>query len=278
MGSKIIFYIFYGLISGLAEFLPVSQSAQGYLLEELTSLDTRHPLMLLLMHVAALAVVLIQCRHRIGHMRRELYLDSQPPGRRKRQPDRMTVLDGKITIFTAIPAVILLAFSDVVYGKSSNLLLMAIMLIAHGILLYVPQFQPGANRDSRHVSRLEALGIGLCAGASVVPGVSRMGAFLSVGLLRGCDRKYILDIAFLASVPALAMLIILDLISLLVLGFSAITGTMVLCSFLAGAAAFGGAWLAMVIMRFLCAGANYGGFAYYSWGLGLFSFILYLMV
>lgn len=278
MGRRIVFYIFYGLISGLAEFLPVSQSAQGYLLEELTSLDTRHPLMLLLIHAAALAVVLIQCRHRIGHMRRELHLDSQPPGRRKRQPDRMTVLDGKITIFASIPAVILLAFSDVAYRKSSNLLFVSIVLILHGILLYVPQFCPGANRDSRHMSRLEALGLGLCAGAGVVPGVSRMGAFLSVGLLRCCDRKYILDIAFLAAVPALVMLIILDAISLVVLGFATISGTMVLCSFLAGAAAFGGAWLAMVIMRFLNAGANYGGFAYYSWGLGLFSFILYLMV
>lgn len=278
MGGKIVFYIFYGLISGLASFLPVSESAQGYLLEELTALDTRHPLMLLMIHLAALVVVLIQCRHRIGHMRRELHLDSQPPGRRKRQPDRMTVLDGKLVIFTAIPTVILLAFSNFAYNKCSHLLLVAISLILGGILIYVPQFQPGANRDSRHMSRFESLGLGLCAGASIVPGISRMGAFLSVGLLRGCDRKYILDIAFLASVPALAILIVLNTISLLVLGFSTITGTMVLCSFLAGAAAFGGAWLAMVIMRFLCAGANYGGFAYYSWGLGLFSFILYLMV
>ena len=102
MGAKIVFYIFYGLISGLAEFLPVSPSAQGYLLTELTSLDTRHPLLLLMIHGASLAVVLIQCRHRLGHMQRELHLDWQPPGRRKRQPDRMTVLDGKFAIFASV--------------------------------------------------------------------------------------------------------------------------------------------------------------------------------
>lgn len=278
MGGKIVFYIFYGLVSGLAEFLPVSQAAQGYLLSELTALDTRHPLMLLLIHVACLAVLLIQYRYRIAHMRRELHLDSQPSGRRKRDPDTQTVLDGSVALNAMIPAVVLLAFSDFAYRKLTNPLVLSISLILYGILLYVPQFQPGANRDSRHLNRLEVLGMGACAGLSVIPGVSRMGAFLSIGALRGCDTRYTLDIAFLVSVPVLALMILLDAISLIALGFGTISGGMVLCSFLAAAAAFCGAWLAMAVMRFLCAGPNYGGFAYYSWGLGLFSFILYLMV
>lgn len=84
---------------------------------------------------------------------------------------------------------------------------------------------------------------------------------------RGCVGSVAVDICF-----------ILDLVSLLVLGISGLSGALILYSFLSGMAAFGGTWLAMVIMRYLCAGANYSGFAYYSWGLGLFAFILYLMV
>ena len=278
MAGRIIFYIFYGFVSGLAEFLPVSASAQSYLLSELAALDTRHPLTLLLIHAAALAVVLVQCRHRIGHMQRELYLHYQPQGRRKRQPDRMTVLDGKLAITVSLVAAAMLAFSNVVYEKGSSLLLLAVTLSISGILVYLPQFRPSANRDSRHMSRLEAVGLGICAGAGVVPGISRMGTFLSVAQLRGCEKRYILDIALLMSVPVLAMLVLLDLISLLVLGFAAVTGQMVLFSFLAGAAAFGGAWLSVAIVRYLCAGSGYGVLAYYSWGLAVFSFILYLIV
>lgn len=278
MTGKIIFYIFYGLVSGLAEFLPVSAAAQGFVLQELTALDTRHPLMLLLIHVAALAAVLIQCRHRIGHMRRELHLEWQAPSKRKRQPDRMTVLDGKIAIYCAIPLVICLAFSNVVYTKIDSMPLLSLLLAISGIAVYLPQFQPGANRDSRHMTPLEAVGLGLLSGCSMFPGISRIGLFLSAGLLRGCDKKYILDIGFLVSVPALAMLVVLDGVTLIAMGFSGISGTMVLFSVLAAAAAFVGAWFACVIMRYLGSNASYSAMAYYNWGLALFLMIIYLMV
>jgi hypothetical protein len=53
---------------------------------------------------------------------------------------------------------------------------------------------------------------------------------------------------------------------------------MVIYCLVAAAAAFGGAWLAMVIMRFLSVKSNFYGFAYYNWGLALFSFLVYLMI
>lgn len=278
LALKIIFYIFYGLICGLTEFMPVSTAAHSFLLEELTNYQTRHPLTLLLIHFACLLVVLIQCRHRISHMRRELHLQWQKPKIRKRQPDRMTVLDGKIAIMAALPTVLMLAFSDYTYQAFTNTLSLSILLIVSGILIYLPQFQPGANRISPHITPLEALSMGLFGGFGVMPGLSRMGCFISLGMLRGWDRKYVLDIAFLVSVPALAILIILDLVSLIVIGLGTISMGMFLYSTLAGITAFAGAWLAIVIMRYLCSGANYSGFAYYNWGLGLFAFILYLMV
>lgn len=278
MALKIIFYIFYGLICGVTEFMPVSASAHAYLLEELTNCQTRQPLMLLLIHFASLLVILIQCRHRISHMRRELHLQWQQPKLRKRQPDRVTVLDGKVAIISSIPMILMLAFSNYTYQEFITPLSLSILLVTAGVMIYLPQFQPGANRTSHHISPIEAVTMGVVGGFGAMPGLSRMGCFLSLGLLRGWERKYVLDIAFLASVPALAMLIILDLISLFVIGFSSISAITILYAFIAGVAAFGGAWLSMVVMRYLCSGANYGGFAYYNWGLGLFAFILYLMV
>ena len=278
MGWQIAFYIFYGLISGLAEILPASSAAQAYLLTELTAIETRHPLTLLLMHTASVTVLLIQCRHRIGHMRREMQLETQDPRRRKRQPDRMTVLDTKIVLICAVPAAVMLAFSDYVYRGWTNTITLAISLVIGGILIYMPQFRPGANRDSRHLSPMEAMKMGFWAGLGVFPGFSRMGLFVSDGLKRGCDKRYLLDIAFLLTIPALLMLVILDAVSLLTLGVQNVDSSIVLFSLLASAAAFGGAWLGTVIMRFVSVNAGYSAFAYYSWGLGLFSFILYLMV
>jgi len=53
---------------------------------------------------------------------------------------------------------------------------------------------------------------------------------------------------------------------------------MLLYCLLAAGSAFGGAWLAMVIMRFLSVKSSFYGFAYYNWGLALFSFLVYLMI
>lgn len=278
MGWQIVFYLFYGLISGLAEILPVSASAQGYILAELTALDTRNPLMMLMMHAACCIVLLINFRQRIGHMRRELQLELQDPKRRKRQPDRITVLDTKIALLAAIPMMIMLALSNVCYNRFASLISLSITLVISGIAIYVPQFKPGANRDSRHLSPAEGVRLGLLAGLSVFPGISRMGLFLSSGLQRGCAKKYILDIALLASIPAMFMLMLLDIVALFTAGFATIDGRMVLLSCVCAVSTFGGAWLGVVVMRFLSMNANYSALAYYCWGLGLFSFILYLMV
>ena len=44
------------------------------------------------------------------------------------------------------------------------------------------------------------------------------------------------------------------------------------------AAAFGGAFLAIRLMRVICANRNFGMFAFYCWGVSLFTFILYLTI
>jgi undecaprenyl pyrophosphate phosphatase UppP len=49
--------------------------------------------------------------------------------------------------------------------------------------IYAPHFLPGANRDSRHLSQLEAWIFGIAAGLSAFTGVSRMGAMISAGAL-----------------------------------------------------------------------------------------------
>ena len=119
--------------------------------------------------------------------------------------------------------------------------------------------------------------LGISGAVGVIPGISRIGTMISVGLMKGCDRGYILDIALLASLPVLLGLMIVDCVAI-AMAPAAIGLMMLLYYLLAAAAAFGGAWLAMVIMRFLSVKSNFYGFAYYNWGLALFSFLVYLMI
>ena len=277
MDWNIVYYLLYGFLAGLGELLPVSSAAHGYLIELMTRFDTAEPALLLSVHLACFAAICIRSHRRIGHIHRELKIASLPVKKRKRQPDMTAVLDAKVLFTAMIPLLIGVCLSNLAFQKLAALPAISLLLLLSGVVLYIPQFLPGANKDSRALSRKDALILGISGAVGVIPGVSRIGTMISVGLMRGCDRSYILDMALLASLPVLLGLMIVDVVMITIAG-TAFGAMMVIYCVLAAAAAFGGAWLSMVIMRFLSVKSNFYGFAYYNWGLALFSFLVYLMI
>jgi undecaprenyl-diphosphatase len=277
MDWNIVYYILYGFLAGLGELLPVSSTAHGYLIQLMSQFDTFAPALLLSVHFACFMAVCVYNRRRIGHIRRELKIASLPANKRKRQPDMVAVLDAKVILTALIPLLIGVGLSSLAFRKLGTLPAISLLLLIGGVVLYIPQYLPGANKDSRSLSRKDALMLGISGAVGVIPGISRIGTIISVGLMKGCDRSYILDIALLASLPVLLGLMIVDCVAI-AMAPAAIGLMMLLYCLLAAAAAFGGAWLAMVIMRFLSVKSNFYGFAYYNWGLALFSFLVYLMI
>ena len=271
-------YIFYGFFTGLSELLPVSAGAHDYFLQMMTRFEPQQPLLRFCIYAGILCALVLMCRHRAIHIYREMKIASQPTRRRKRQPDLVAVLDGRVVIAMLVPAAIGIFVSRWVQDRFGSLLLTVAMLLLSGAAIYAPHFLPSANRDSRHLSRLEAVWFGICAGLAALPGVSRMGGVLSTGCIRGCSRGYMLDIVLLLLIPLLALMAAMQLLALLSAGVAAVGFVYLLQCVLAGGAAFGGACLAIAAMRFVSVNMGYTMFAYYNWGLGIFGFILYLMI
>ena len=271
-------YLFYGFISGLGELMPVSSGAHDYFLGLMTKFDPQQPLLRLLVHAATLAALFVFCRHRIAHIYRELGIAAQPARRRKRQPDLVAVLDGRVLLTMLLPAAVGVLATSLVRKYFDSLPMVIVLLLLSGILIYVPHFLPGANRDSRHLSRLEALFFGICAAFSAFPGISRLGAVISAGALCGCSRSYMLDLVFVLLIPVLVLTLALDLLALLFGGMVGVTLLYFFHCILAAVAAFGGASLAIATMRYLSVNMGYTAFSYYNWGLCAFGFILYLMI
>jgi undecaprenyl-diphosphatase len=277
MDWNILYYLLYGFVAGLGELLPVSSAAHGCLLQLMTGFDAMEPALLLCIHFACFLAVFLRYRRRVGHIVRELRIHSLPARKRKRQPDMSAVLDTKVLLTALIPLTLGIVFSVVAYRRLAQLPWLCLLLVGGGIGVYIPHYLPGANKNSWSLSRKDSLILGISAAAGVVPGLSRVGSMISVGLMKGCDRSYILDMAMLLSLPALLGLMIVDGVMLIVAG-TAVAGMMVVYLLLAMVTAFGGAWLGMVIMQFLSVKSNFLGFAYYNWGLALFGFLVYLMI
>lgn len=270
--------LLYGLMCGYSQFLPVPAEAHRILFLQLTGIRDEGSIVRLAVHLAALLALVISCWPRISRMRREQRFAAVPPRRRKRQPDKRIMLDMKLVRTAAVPLLVsMIAIPGLEQAIGIRYWLVAIILVINGIILYSPQFMPGANKDSLTLSAWDATLIGLGGALAVIPGISRMGMLTSVGSVRGADRKYILEIALLLYIPVMIVLCLMDFFSF---GFSgmAVSGALLLACAVAAATAFFSSLLMIHFLRFMIVNAGFAGFAYHSWGLALFIFILYLTI
>lgn len=268
-------HLVYGLISGFAEFLPISAVAHQAVFSVLVGAEG-YPWLRLACHAGSLIALIFVLIPTLSRMRRERKIARTPKKRRRRQPDFATMMEIRIMRVAAISMILVFLSYGLVYDLYERQWLLALLLGMNGILLYIPQYLPGANKQAESLSGLDGMLIGLSSGAGVVPGFSRIGLGTSVALMRGADRRYAVELGLLLSIPALAVMILLD--------FAAGVGTVMSISALlvfgcitAAAAAFAASYFAIFLIRFLAVKAGFSGFAYYCWGLALFTLILYLI-
>ncbi|MBK5307770.1 MAG: undecaprenyl-diphosphate phosphatase [Frankiaceae bacterium] len=92
---------------------------------------------------------------------------------------------------------------DVIKDIDKSLVTVAIGLIAFsGVLVYAER-RGTQERPERTLTVIDGLFIGLAQCLALVPGVSRSGATISAGLLRGLDRVSATRLSFLLGIPAL---------------------------------------------------------------------------
>lgn len=269
--------LLYGLISGLAEIVPVSSRAHSMLMLKVFGAQSRDGLQYLLIHAAVFAALYYTLRDRIIKMSRAKALSRVPKKRRKRPLDVKSLMDYRFLTTMAIPVILSLLAYGFVSKLNISLLVLSVLIFANGILLYIPQFFPSSNKDARSLSRLEGLFIGLGSALSILPGFSAMGAAVSVGSICGVDRNYALDMAMLVNMLILLGMMIYDVIGIVTVGLVGLSVNLLLHYFLSAVMSFLGALLGIRVMRMLAGESGYSVFAFYCWGIALFAFILNLM-
>lgn len=268
--------LIYGLISGLTEFLPVSSHAHQKLLLQLFGAETNDPVRDLFVHIALIGALYSGCRTLIEQFRREQYFKSQARTRSNRISRYM--FDLKLLKNAAIPLVVGLLIISFINGRETGLHITAIFLVINGIILYIPERMMQGNKDASSMTAIDSFLIGIAGSASAITGLSRIGATTAVAVSRGSDRQHALNWAFLLSVPALITLAGLDFISIFAGGSDVSFWSQLLTYFLSAAGAYIGGYISIMLMKLLTLNAGFYGFAYYSWGAALFTFILYLIV
>lgn len=270
-------HLIYGLVSGLTEIFPVSARAHSAIMLKVLGADRISGLPVLLIHVAVLTAIYLSSRSQLVKMSRARRLARIPKKRRKRPLDLCSLMDSRFLLTMMLPVILVDLLYRNISDVSFSLLAVAVLLFVNGVVLYVPQFFPGSNKDARSLSRLEGVVMGIGGGLSVVPGLSGLGAAVSVGSICGIERSYALNMSLLMNMAYLVGMIVYDIIGLIQYGLGLFTFQWFIVYILAAALAFVGAMLAIRIMRALASDRGYHFFSYYCWGIALFTFILNLM-
>ena len=187
-----------GILQGLTEFLPVSSS--GHLVVMQHYLGFKQPMLLFdaLLHIATLAVVII-------YFRKDLYeitldLIGLKRGHRKEISARTLYL---ILLGTIPTALIGLSFKKWIEASFTMNFLTPGMFLFTGTLLWIGEKKAKVNKEMDKISIMDALIIGTAQGIAITPGISRSGATISVGLLRGVKKEAAFHYSFLLSIPAI---------------------------------------------------------------------------
>jgi undecaprenyl-diphosphatase len=201
--------IFLGIVQGLTEFLPVSSSGHLLLGEYFLGLDQeRFGLSFdAAIHTGTvLAVVTFFWRDLLVMLRAFL--------RSLRGPDfsdphqRMAYL---ILVATVPAGLIGFFFEDFFATAVRSPWVVVTNLVLVGVLFLVGE---DVGRKSRQASKLrfqEAVGIGLAQAAALVPGISRSGATITLGLFLGLRRDEAARFSFLMSMPITAAAALLSI-------------------------------------------------------------------
>ena len=270
--------VIFGLFSGLSDVLPVSSQAHKAMILKIFGEKAENPVLRLLIHIAILAALYYSCSPHITRIIRQLKLSRIPKRKRKRPLDVQLLMEFKLLRTMLIPVLLSLLLYNKTSGWGLKLNLTAIFLLLNGIILYLPNLLPTGNKDARSMSDLEGLLMGVGASLSVLPGVSSVAGSLSVASVCGAERTFALNMTYLMHMVLTVALIAFDLAAVVAAGVSGISEMVLLGYILAAAAAFGGTYLGIRMMRVLAVNIGFSMFAYYSFGAALLSFMLYLMM
>jgi len=270
--------LFFGLISGLSDILPVSSQAHKAMMLKIFGVNAEAPMLRLFIHVGILAALYYCCTNQIMRITRQLRLSRIPKKKRKRPLDVRTLMEFKLLRMMVIPVLLSLLAYNHTAAWGTKLNLMAIFLLINGVILFLPTLLPTGNKDARSMSALEGLLIGLGGAVSVVPGVSAIGGANAVASVCGAERSFALNLSFLMHMVLTIGLIAFDFAAIYAAGLNGLSLTVLLTYVMASVAAFGGAYFGIQTMRLLAANIGFTIFAFYSFGAALLSFVLYLMV
>ena len=188
-----------GVLQGLTEFLPISSSAHLRIFPELFGWGDPGAAFTAVIQIGTELAVLIYFRKDIWRIGSTWVQSLYKPELRGVRDSRM----GWYIIVGSLPIVVLgVLLKDIIERDFRNLWIIGTTLIVLGVVLGVADRVGRTNRTIEQMTLRHAVFLGGAQAMALVPGVSRSGATISMGLFLGYEREAATRFAFLLAIPA----------------------------------------------------------------------------
>lgn len=199
-----------GVVQGLTEFLPISSSGHLVIVQTLLERFEQPGLFFdVVLHLGTLGAVLHYFRSDLVEL--VSFGKIRPSGGGVRELGSVSEVIQWIVVATVPTALIGLFFQHAIEQLFTTLRPTGAFLCVTGFLLY---FSSLASRGRSHHRRLHygvALCIGIAQGVAILPGISRSGATIAMGLFLGLKGLEAARFSFLISIPAILGAFVLHL-------------------------------------------------------------------
>jgi undecaprenyl-diphosphatase len=192
-----------GIVEGLTEFLPVSSTGHLTIVEKALGLQVDDPgvtAYTAVIQMGAIAAVLLYFFKDISRIATAWVKGVFRPEYRGHFDHRF----GWYIIVGSIPiGIVGFLGKDVISGPLRSLWWVGGALVVWSAVMVYAERVGRQDRSERDLTMTDSIIVGLMQCVALVPGVSRSGATISGGLLRGLDRVTATRLSFFLSIPAL---------------------------------------------------------------------------
>ncbi len=198
---EILKAIFFGIVEGITEWLPISSTGHLILFQEFVNLNQNEAFMEMFNVViqlgAILAVIVIYFER----------LNPFQPGKTKNEIQLTWQLWAKVVIAILPVVVIGLPFDNWFNDHFYNFITVALMLIVYGIaFIWIEKRNQTVDPKVTSLAKMSystAFLIGLFQVLSIIPGTSRSGATILGGILLGTSRTVATEFTFFLGIPVM---------------------------------------------------------------------------
>ena len=201
-------FIFYGVIQGLTEFIPVSSTAHLKIVSLLFGIDDPGSSISAIIQMGSVFAIFCYFRKNIF----DINNSNKTFNLNWSSKLCTSILIGTIPIlcFGGIIKVLVAGFSDSFFRSNLSIALVSLLM---SLMMFLANKSKNKFINLKNHDYLNSLCIGIAQAFAIIPGVSRSGSTISMALLTGWDRKDATKFSFILGIPAISIAALVELFS-----------------------------------------------------------------